>query len=168
VRFLERVGRQYGAGSVLADRDYGGGETVRVVSPEAVGRGTDPADLVVSFDAPSRTARWHEYALSLAGLARKVLVVLVTNPERTWSRRAGDRAVVELAGVLWRAGRVRERTYLGLPSLLSSREYDARSFPAPFVVRRTARVQAFVVDTAPRTPQARLRLRAGGTTSGSR
>src|SRR5580700_9006275 len=48
-----------------------------------------PSDLVVSFDAPSRVVDWVHRSRSLARLARKILIVIVSNPERLGSPRKG-------------------------------------------------------------------------------
>lgn len=161
-RFVERTAGEYAASTVLSDAEYGGGREVRLLAP---GTGDVPdADLVVSFDAPSRAARWGEHLLRLGKMARKALVVFVQNPERVWPLRSGGAtSMVELAGVLWQAGRVREHAYLDVSRLVAGGRAGEPSFvPVGLVARRTARLQAFVVDTMPRTPQARRRLRVSG------
>jgi hypothetical protein len=88
----------------------------------------------------------------------------VQNPERLWPPRLrGAASLAELAGVLWQAGRVRERAYLGVSRLSAGGRGEQPSFvPVSILTRRTARLQAFTVDTMPRTPQARRRLRMSG------
>lgn len=113
-----------------------------------------PFDLAVSLDAPGRTARWEEHLGALARLARMAVVVLTRNAERIGGP-AGPTATA-LAGVLWQLGRVREHAYLAGPRILGRGEVVQA--PAGTLVRRLAQLHAFVVDTAPRTPQARRRL----------
>jgi hypothetical protein len=159
---VEHVAVAHSAGRILSDADYGGGAAVQVVRPGAVAPDVPPADLVVSLDAPSRARPWEAHVRALGRLARKVLVVFVRNPERPRLRLGAPApGLAEVAGVLWSVGRVRERAYLGLPALLARRvgHDDAIPVPVGFFVRRTAALQAFVVDTTPRTPQARRRLR---------
>jgi hypothetical protein len=158
-RFVDRVARACAAARVLSDTDYGGGAEVLILHRGVSARDVEPADLVVSLDAPSRADGWAEHLVTLGELARKALVVVVRNPERPWPPGDGP-AAVELAGVLWRVGRVRERVYLGMPALVAALlGEDVVAVPAGVLVRRTALFQAFVVDTSPRTPQARRRLR---------
>jgi hypothetical protein len=135
-----------------------------------------PADLVVSFGSLSRAVDWDGHLRSLASLARKLLVVVVPNPERIGSPRwgRGSRETLSLARVLWDVGRVREHEYLVVPAVFATMARlpgDSASSvvlrgPLGAMVRRVARLHAFVVDTVPRTPQARRRLRtveeAGG------
>ena len=162
-RFVARAVEAYAASSVLSDVEYGGGPEVRLLASGTVDGDVPPADLVVSFDPPSRMGRCDERLLRLGKLARKVLVVLVPNPERPWPLRPGRRSsTTELAGVLWKVGRVRERAYLGVPRSVAGPDVEPSVAHAGFLVRHTARLQAFVVDTRPRTPQARRRLRVGG------
>jgi hypothetical protein len=123
------------------------------------------ADLVISFDAPPSVPSWQEYVLALARAARKVLIVVVRNPDRVLSgpSHAGHQTR-GLAGVLWSAGRVREHVYLGAPFWVTALRRARGQFaeavesPAGAAVLLTAPLHAFVVDTAPRTPQARRRL----------
>jgi hypothetical protein len=159
-RLVERVARAYEAGSTLIDADPGG--------PPPAGR----ADLVVSFDAATRAGDWRGRLKSLAGQASKVLVVVGPNPDRVQlgavAQLAGGREVADVAGLLWELGRVREHAYLVFPRAVevlaavrgSLAEPDVARAPVGALVRRTARLHAFVVDLAPRTPQARRRLRA--------
>jgi hypothetical protein len=132
--------------------------------------GLAPADLVVSRDGASWPSDVGRHLRSLATLARKVLLVVVSNPERLGSERQGrsSRETLSLAPVLWELGRVREHEYLVIPralEMLNRLTDDAASSavlrgPLGAMVRRTAMLHAFVVDLAPRTPQARRRLRA--------
>jgi len=158
-RFVQSVAAAYGAATVLADATLAGGPAgpaeVRVESPDALAAGVERVDLVVSFDAPARGAGWEPYLVALANRAQKVLLVFVGNAERPGGGTSPH--TTALARVLWQVGRVREHAYLGLPRLVAASEVVQA--PAGVLVRRTARLHAFVVDTAPRTPQARRRLR---------
>lgn len=203
-RFVDRVGWQYGAQSVLegpatgANAERGGysrllwargvGVTVAVsrdddalgvragyarasldapeirVISEPLGLGALPqVDMVVSFDARRFVPQWQDYVSALARAARKVLVVVLPNPNRLLSRGSplGSKTS-DLAQVLWSLGRVREHAYLGAASwVLALQGAPAQSIvqsPAGVTVRLAAPLHAFVVDTAPRTPQARRRL----------
>jgi hypothetical protein len=158
VRYVERVAQAYGAATVACDADYGAGPSVRILEPEGEG-----ADLVVSVDPASRGASWAEHVARLGRLARKALVVIVPNADRGWPLARETLSTVELASVLWQVGRVRERAYLSVPRLAAGLGVPEESqVPVGPIVRRTARWQAYVVDTAPRTPQARRRLRTVG------
>lgn len=161
-RFVQSVAAAYGAATVLADApragDAAGATEVRVVLPDALAAGVDRVDLLVSWDAPARAAGaagWEEYLAALARRAQKALLVLARNAERPGQGSSPD--TTALARVLWQVGRVRQHAYLGLPRLVASS--DVVEAPAGALVRRVARIHAFVVDTAPRTPQARRRLR---------
>lgn len=155
-RVVERVATAYGT------------ET-RLEIHEGALDGLTPADLVVSLDASPQAGNLDRRLRSLAALARKVLVLIVPNPERIRWRPAerGNHGTIALARVLWEVGRVREHDYLDIPravAALARLPGDAVSAgalrgPIGAVVRRAARLHAFVVDTAPRTPQARRRLR---------
>lgn len=154
--FVERVAAEYGAASVMVDADLDGATGSRDVRIVLSGEtAPEPADLVVAVDAPAGADSWREYLIARAGSARKALLVVADNSEKVGAGRGP--ATTELAAVLWSVGRVREHAYLGLPWLLgASRIVQA---PTGMLVRRGARLHAFVVDTAPRTPQARRRLR---------
>jgi hypothetical protein len=135
-----------------------------VVDPLAQGA-LPQADMVISFDAPPSVPSWQDYVLALARAARKVLIVVVRNPDRVLSGPShAGRQTRGLAGVLWRAGRVREHVYLGVPFWVTALRRARGQFteaiesPAGAAVLLTASLHAFVVDTAPRTPQARRRL----------
>lgn len=120
-------------------------------------------DLVLSYDTLSRAADWRAELAALAARAQRVLVVVVPHPRAGIDRitRGVLPAVCRtevLAPALWEVGRVREHVYLdgdfpgrgalgSIASALSAR-LDAH----------LARLHAFVVDTTPRTPQARRRL----------
>jgi hypothetical protein len=166
-QFVERVARAYGGGTIASDADFGGGPGVGLIELAAGAGARAPggarADIVVSLDAPSRIERWPEHIVELGRLARRALIVVVGNPERGWPLKGDGPDATELARVLWEAGRVRERAYLSVPALVAGLR---RGQPLPghvsLLVRRTARLQAFVVDTAPRTPQARRRLAVAG------
>jgi hypothetical protein len=155
--FVRHVAESYGASTVLADAPMRGGvgegRTVHVVLPGEDGP-DQPADIVVSLDAPGRTRDWQLYLGERAKLARWVLVVFADNAERL--PRRGGPGTTAIAAVLWRLGRVREHAYLGIPRVVAPGPVQA---PASALVRWTAPRHVFVVDTAPRTPQARRRLR---------
>ena len=133
------------------------------------------ADLVASFDAPPWVPDWERYLASITALARKVCVVVVRNPERVGARGLAHpgRETIALGAVLWAAGRVREHTYLLVPGIVVPRVTSLQhaapgevGAPVRSIVRRTALLHGFVVDTAPRTPQARRRLRTTQDTTG--
>lgn len=157
--FVDQVAVEFAAESVLADVELGEPRTrgMRVVAP-GEWADVESADLVVSFDAPERERGWEEHLAAVSKRARKVLLVFARNAERFGQRKAPDTA--HLAGVLWQLGRVREHAYLGLPRLVGSSRVV--HVPAGALVRKTARLHAFVVDMSPRTPQARRRLRVAG------
>jgi hypothetical protein len=90
---------------------------------------------------------WSARAARLATLATKAIVVVTPSGFAT-----GARPIEAVAPKLWALGRVRERT--------------AYAFAIPFAELmpsrlrlRFARREVFLVDVAPRTPQARLRRR---------
>ncbi len=124
------------------------------------------ADMVISFDAPPSVRAWQEYVAALARAARKVLIVVVRNPDRVLSGASHPgRQTRGLARVLWSVGRVRQHVYLDVPSWVTAlqrvrghRFEEVIDSPVGAAVRLTAPLHAFVVDTAPRTPQARRRL----------
>jgi hypothetical protein len=129
------------------------------------------SDLVLVHGGAPRD--WQSTLAQLAKHATKAMIVVVDNP-RAWPAQArsflawvkgsngahapfahaplgwGDTA--ELAPVLWGIGRVREHAFLDVPPL---------GVRAPRLARRLAPQHAFVVDVAPRSPQARRRLRLG-------
>jgi len=116
-------------------RTAGGGVAadVRVVAdPMRAAEELAPADLVIAYHALPLAPAWRAYLRLLAGLARKVLVVTVCNPDN-WGV-AAIRAVARLRGLgareidapetwrceilapeLWGVGRVREHTYFDAP-----------------------------------------------------
>jgi hypothetical protein len=108
-------------------------------------------------------------AAALAPLARKALVVVVRNPENLLRRGAGCDTVA-LAPALWSVGRVRDHAFLAIPAAIRlamaawQRSPVGEVFHAPVsrVVRQASPLHAFVVDTTPRTPQARRHLRTLG------
>jgi hypothetical protein len=155
---VARVAEAYGVRTVATDSPLLDGahwNGTEVAGMVADARGESRPDLVVSVDAPRRVTAWEGHLLELGRLAGKVLVVFVTNPGRRWLRT--ETSATAVAGVLWGIGRVRERSYVGVARALSA---DAVvEAPASALVRRTAPLQAFVVDTAPRSPQARRRTR---------
>jgi hypothetical protein len=130
-------------------REYDVESVLHVTSPRDA---LEPADLVMVHDALGEAADWRAYLEQLAGLARKVLVLLVPNPQHLlgWGRERALGSLATLAPVLWELGRVREHTYVDVPWGL---DRGPRS-----VVVRAARAHVFVVDVRPRTRQARRRM----------
>jgi hypothetical protein len=129
--------------------------------------GLPEADLVVAFDVPEVGAGWEESLVARARASRKILLVVARNPEHLGGLQGSPVPdTIGLARVLWRVGRVREHAYLGAPRWVQALERvrgrrfseDAIQAPASMSVRLSAPLHAFVVDTAPRTPQARRRL----------
>ena len=162
--YVAGVSAAYDAGSVLLD-----GEAELAPGTVAFERtptgGRLPAtsfDLVVSVDAPHRCVDWGARLRQLRSLASRALVVVVENDERVGQAGAVSHDV--LARLLWQLGRVREHVYVDC-SRIASRECVV-SAPAGRLVRATARLRAYVVDTGPRTPQARRRLRVAGRDGG--
>jgi hypothetical protein len=155
--FVRGVAERAGAATVLLDAEVDGGvgkgREVSLAAPGSEPEG-GACDLVVAL-APLPATGWEAYLGERAKLARKAFVVVAANAERPGARGSGPDTVA-IAGVLWRAGRVREHVYLGVSRLVAPGPVPA---PASRLVRWTAPRHAFVVDTAPRTPQARRRLR---------
>jgi hypothetical protein len=158
--YVAGLSAAYDAGSVLLDAEAElAPGTVAVERTQAGER--LPArtfDLVVSVDAPHRCVDWGARLRQLRGVAARALVVVVENDERLGQAGAVSHDV--LARLLWQLGRVREHVYVDCPRI-ASREAVV-SVPAGRLVRATARLRAYVVDTGPRTPQARRRLRVAG------
>jgi hypothetical protein len=121
-------------------------------------------DLVLTVDGLAARPDWSTELTALADRAARVLVVVLPNPrgalDRLALRARGARAQVcrtdVIAPALWAAGRVREHVYFDEPRLIRLGSL-APSLPAR-VLATLARRHAFVVDTTPRTPQARRRL----------
>jgi hypothetical protein len=158
--FVDRVVVSYEAGPMLFDSALLGS------GPQAVvpgGELPEHADVVVSLDAPERVAGWQEYLARLARHARQALIVFARNAARP-GQGAAPRAT-DLAAVLWAVGRVREHAYLGAPRVLAPA--DVVHVPAGSLVRRCSPFHAFVVDTRPRSPQARRRMRMADGTHGA-
>jgi len=130
-------------------QEYGVESVLHVTSPHEA---LEPADMVMVHDSLAQAGDWRAYLRKLAGLARKVLVLLAPNPQSllTWGREAALGSTTTLAPVLWELGRVREHTYVDVPLGLDRA-------PPPVVVR-AARSHVFVVDVRPRTRQARRRM----------
>jgi hypothetical protein len=158
--FVERVAASYEAGSMLFDSALLGNGP-QTVAPDGE-LPEQPVDVVVSLAAPERVTGWQEYLPRLARLARKALIVVARNAERPGQGSSPEGT--ELAGVLWAAGRVREHAYLAAPRMLAPA--DVVHAPAGRLVRRSAPFHAFVVDTRPRSRQARRRLRVADGTHG--
>lgn len=122
------------------------------------------SDLVVIHgDQPG--GDWRHELTTFGSRASKLVVVSVPNAG-AWPARArrllakvrGEDVAREdgwgrteaLAPVLWSIGRVREHTYVEVPSLGER---------APKLVPRVAQRHVFLVDVSPRTPQARRKVR---------
>jgi hypothetical protein len=140
---------------------------IRVVSDPFAPAALPEADLVVSYDAAPQIADWERYLEALARAARKALLVIVPNPDHALDHeRHPGRETDRLGRVLWGVGRVREHAFLAVPAWMpmlraihGSQVVDGTvQAPAGRWVRLSAPLHAFVVDTAPRTPQARRRL----------
>jgi hypothetical protein len=139
-----------------------GAETVWDASPPAASAPPATADLVVWCSGSASEVP----VGSLAAMARKALLVVVRNPEHLLRPGAGC-DTVRLAPSLWSAGRVRDHAFLATPAAVRMavaawrRSAVAGVFhaPAPALIRRASPLHAFVVDTTPRTPQARRHLR---------
>jgi hypothetical protein len=149
-------------------------ERLHPVGSRGTGAGEGPADLVLSVQGEALPSRGE--LEKLAARAGKLLVLVLPNPARIGAaafgtRRAGASglraATEEVVRVLWELGRVREHAYLVLPRPVeivaalqgSLAAPDVALAPVGALVRRSASLHALVVDTTPRTPQARRRLR---------
>lgn len=102
---------------------------VRVVDPSAAAS-LPPSDLVIAYHSLPLVDDWRGYLRTLAGLAKKALVVTVCNPDnwgveviRTIARLRGIKGMdppdvwhkETLAPELWKIGRVREHVYFDAP-----------------------------------------------------
>jgi hypothetical protein len=152
-RFVDAVRRAVGA------------ESAWDASPGAPAVERHEADLVLWCTA--RGAPTVDVPIAeLARASRKALVVVVRNPERV-GHRGGGGDTLRLARELWSVGRVRDHAYLAVPPWASMLVAASRGVapaavahaPVHALVRRVAPLHAFVVDTVPRTPQARRHLR---------
>lgn len=131
------------------------------------------ADLVVLYDGGG-TGDLRERLADLASRAAKALLVVLPNPDRVHLGPDHPQPP-DLLRVLWELGRVREHAYLVFPRPVEALGAaqgrvvapDVANAPVGALMRRTARLHAFVVDTAPRTPQARRRLRMAGDSTAS-
>jgi hypothetical protein len=147
--YLARWKTEYGVTSALEVADPSPGRVAAL----------EPSDLVIVRSGRALAGSWRDELRTLGRLARKLLVVVTSNPDRAGFRAGqalglgppdGEMARTELiAPVLWELGRVRDHVYLDSP-----RWADATSR----LGRRLARLHAFAVDMRPRTPQARRRL----------
>jgi hypothetical protein len=169
--------RERDAVARLVDRAAHGFEAVTTLydpPPDSDADASAHADLVVCFD-PYGSAAAASDALArvadLASRAAKGLVVVLENPDRVGFGSKASNGSGAVARLLWELGRVRDHAYLVFPRAVEALGAVAGQVVAPDValapvgplVRRTARLHAFVVDTAPRTRQARRRLRIAGT-----
>jgi len=178
-RVMVVVNGPIAAARVRASYAAAGAPPPEVVEAPGAGLGASLADvdLVVSFEGPPFPADWPTYFFDLARRARKLLVVIVRNPDRVGFARphASLRQTSRLAPFLWQLGRVRDHVYLGVPWPVAGAltvfgggaSAEVHREPVSVVVRRTALLHAFVVDTAPRTrQQAKKRLRTLAGTPG--
>ncbi len=103
---------------------------VRVVTNPMDARDLPPSDLVIAYHSLPLVDDWRAYLKTLAGLAKKLLVVTVCNPDnwgvaviRTIGRMRGITGLEPpavwhketLAPALWELGRVREHVYFDAP-----------------------------------------------------
>jgi hypothetical protein len=156
-----RVRAQYAAAALAAPE-------TRFIRDPLVPDALPHADLVVSFGAAPYVGDWAAYVTALARAAQRVLVMVVQNSDRALSGTASPSCQpYALARLLWSVGRVKEHAYLAVPSWVGwlrrakghgLADGDAVQSPGGLSVRLTAPWRAFVVDTAPRTRQARRRL----------
>lgn len=144
---------------------FGAESILEVVAGQPSASPLAGADLVVCRDVRPRSTSRHDLE-RLAASARKVLVVFTGNGERVGAPSSAFRTC-DIAPLLWAVGRVRDHAYFGLPAPVAALVRWRRGgdlpgvlhAPVPTVVSRSAQLHAFVVDTTPRTPQARRRLR---------
>ncbi len=129
------------------------------VALEPATRLGDRVDVMVDILSPAPGEDWQEELRTLGRMAARALIVAVPNPAqvparaRRWASRdpggaaAGD--TLALAPILWAVGRVKEHVFLGAPTWAATiRRIEEALSP----------VHAFVVDTTPRTRQAKRRL----------
>lgn len=159
-RLVERTARGCSAASTAFEPTGDGART---------GGAGDRADLIVSVGDDGfarRQGGWRERLGEVAGRAAKALLVVLANPERIGVRALFAGGNPDLLRALWEVGRVREHAYLVFPRAVEVlgaaggqvAAPDLAYGPAGVALRRTAHLHAFLVDTAPRTPQARRRL----------
>jgi hypothetical protein len=151
-----------------------GAATIEYDTAATAGLASGRPDLIVACEVGVGAIDWRPRLDALVERAAKGLVLVKDNPHRlgrgVLARRDDS---LEVARLLWQLGRVRDCVYLVFPHVVENLAAPTGSIVAPDVarapggalVRRTAHLQAYVVDTTPRTPQARRRLRmaaAGG------
>ncbi len=157
-RLIERVAHGCEAATTWLGPPLGDGAAV-----------PDHADVVVAcaWFAPGEDD-WRTRVADLGPRATKRLVVVGPNPHRGLGVGGSVRGEQgDLARLLWELGRVREHAYLVFPRAVevvaAARGQviapDVAQAPVGALVRRTAHLHGFVVDTTPRSPQARRRLR---------
>ncbi len=156
-------------GVVHASKAHG---TTYAPSAPSADDATVPGDVVVAFVDRGEAGR--SRLEQLARTAGKALVVVLANPERGLAgvlpRRGEAAASLELRRLLWSLGRVRAHVYLVFPRAVEAYAAakgqvvapDVAHAPVGALVRRWARLQAYVLDVEPRSPQARRRLRLSG------
>jgi hypothetical protein len=170
-RFVSEWARRCSATTALVYMPAGTRPTPAAFAPNGVKvlfaapNAKDPvvSDVVVLWAVLEEAEDWRALLREAASFAKKLLIAVVSNP-RPWEgllhagggRRADSdpRRTAVLAPVLWELGRVRAHDYLAVPAWFER-------MPAEGLVARVARLHAFVVDTAPRTPQGRRRLTSG-------
>jgi hypothetical protein len=153
-------------------------ERLHPVGSWAIDAGDGHADLIVSLQRDADTLPSREHLEKLAARAGKLLVLVLYNHERIGAVHAGQArtAAADVVRALWELGRVREHAYLVLPrpvEIVAAMQGrlaapDVALAPVGALVRRSALLHALVVDTTPRTPQARRRLRTLRGTSAAR
>jgi hypothetical protein len=164
-RFVDRVAHGCGASTTRYEP-----------SLEPAASAPERADVVVSYDEHEYDVEqgpggWRVRILDRASRAAKLLIVVLPNPDRVQlAMRSAGGGARDLVRLLWEIGRVRDHAYLVFPravEVLAAVEGqvvapDVAQAPVGALVRRTAHLHAFVVDTTPRTRQARRRLRIAG------
>ena len=128
-------------------------------------------DLIVACEVGVGAIDWEPRLHALVERAATGLVLVTDNPHRLGGSVLARRDDgLEMARLLWQLGRVRDCVYLVFPLVIENVAAPTGGMVGPEVarapggalVRRTAHLMAYVVDTTPRTPQARRRLRMTG------
>jgi hypothetical protein len=172
---LELGARERAAVRRLVERVAHGCEAVTTWWGPPLGDGAaapEHADVVVACERlASGGDDWRARVADLGSRATKRLVVVGPNPHRGLGVGGSVRGEQgDLARLLWELGRVRDHAYLVFPRAVevvaAARGQvlapDLAHAPVGALVRRTAHLHGFVVDTVPRSRQARRRLRIAG------
>ena len=119
------------------------------------------SDVIVVYREMAREG-WAAQLEALGKIATHALVVVVKNPRGLVDRIHGDDLAPmchtkTIAPVLWQIGRVREHVFFG-HAFSGMARYGLFEQASPKLLPRVARMHAFLVDTTPRTPQARRKL----------